>query len=400
MICFLLSLDFLIFIFLINKKYGIIYIMIRKIKIAVYIMYVLVTSLFFVNTVSANTSQAMYRLYNPNSGEHFYTSSFFEAKSIITAGWQYEHIGWNAPSSGDPVYRLYNPNAGDHHFTLNSNEKVMLVNQGWRDEGISWYSDAKKSVKLYRAYNPNAKSGSHNYTTFYDEQTSLIKVGWRDEGLAWYGTNITPLDNKDSILKELSDGVVGLNKVRFDKVGSEKRSNWLYQTIKWSIPLAADGHLYPSVMTAQAILESSWGESGLSVKANNLFGIKKGNWSGEVYQAVTAEAAHKNGKYTGYRTQAEANAGGKAQVLDLKKGQYYWIITPFRKYSSQQDSLANYVSVLSQSGYADVRRTQAKDYKSSAKALVDEVGWKYATDPKYAQSIINVIETYNLQALD
>ncbi len=400
MICFLLSLDFLIFIFLIIKKYGIIYIMIRKIKIAVYIMYVLVTSLFFVNTVSANTSQAMYRLYNPNSGEHFYTSSFFEAKSIITAGWQYEHIGWNAPSSGDPVYRLYNPNAGDHHFTLNSNEKVMLVNQGWRDEGISWYSDAKKSVKLYRAYNPNAKSGSHNYTTFYDEQTSLIKVGWRDEGLAWYGTNITPLDNKDSILKELSDGVVGLNKVRFDKVGSEKRSNWLYQTIKWSIPLAADGHLYPSVMTAQAILESSWGESGLSVKANNLFGIKKGNWSGEVYQAVTAEAAHKNGKYTGYRTQAEANAGGKAQVLDLKKGQYYWIITPFRKYSSQQDSLANYVSVLSQSGYADVRRTQAKDYKSSAKALVDEVGWKYATDPKYAQSIINVIETYNLQALD
>ena len=400
MICFLLSLDFLIFIFLIIKKYGIIYIMIRKIKIAVYIMYVLVTSLFFVNTVSANTSQAMYRLYNPNSGEHFYTSSFFEAKSIITAGWQYEHVGWNAPSSGDPVYRLYNPNAGDHHFTLNSNEKVMLVNQGWRDEGISWYSDAKKSVKLYRAYNPNAKSGSHNYTTFYDEQTSLIKVGWRDEGLAWYGTNITPLDNKDSILKELSDGVVGLNKVRFDKVGSEKRSNWLYQTIKWSIPLAADGHLYPSVMTAQAILESSWGESGLSVKANNLFGIKKGNWSGEVYQAVTAEAAHKNGKYTGYRTQAEANAGGKAQVLDLKKGQYYWIITPFRKYSSQQDSLANYVSVLSQSGYADVRRTQAKDYKSSAKALVDEVGWKYATDPKYAQSIINVIETYNLQALD
>ena len=374
--------------------------MMRKIKIAVYIMSAFVVSLFFVNTVSANTSQAMYRLYNPNSGEHFYTSSFVEAKSIITAGWQYEHVGWNAPSTGDPVYRLYNPNAGDHHFTLNSNEKVMLVNQGWRDEGISWYSDAKKSVKLYRAYNPNAKSGSHNYTTFYGEQTSLIKVGWRDEGLAWYGTNIKPLDNKDSILKELSDGAVGLNKVRFDKVGSEKRRNWLYQTIKWSIPLAADGRLYPSVMTAQAILESGWGESGLSVKANNLFGIKKGNWSGEVYQAVTAEAAHKNGKYTGYRTQAEANAGGKAQVLDLKKGQYYWIITPFRKYSSQQGSLANYVSVLSQSGYADVRRTQAKDYKASAKALVDRVGWKYATDPKYAQSIINVIETYNLQALD
>lgn len=256
-------------------------------------------------------------------------------------------------------------------------------------------------IPVYRAFKNDLISGSHNYTRDKNEQTILTKQrGWKDEGIAWYGSNITPLDNKDSILKELSDGAVGLNKVRFDKVGSEKRRNWLYQTIKWSIPLAADGRLYPSVMTAQAILESGWGESGLSVKANNLFGIKKGNWSGEVYQAVTAEAAHKNGKYTGYRTQAEANAGGKAQVLDLKKGQYYWIITPFRKYSSQQGSLANYVSVLSQSGYADVRRTQAKDYKASAKALVDGVGWKYATDPKYAQSIINVIETYNLQALD
>lgn len=91
---------------------------------------------------------------------------------------------------------------------------------------------------------------------------------------------------------------------------------------------------------------------------------------------------------------------GPPKVFDLKKGQYYWIITPFRKYSSQQGSLANYVSVLSQSGYADVRRTQEKDYRSSAKALVDDVGWKYATDPRYAQSIINVIETFNLQALD
>lgn len=59
----------------------------------------------------------MYRLYNPNSGEHFYTANTVERDKVKKAGWKYEGIGWNAPASGDPVYRLYNPNAGDHHYS-------------------------------------------------------------------------------------------------------------------------------------------------------------------------------------------------------------------------------------------------------------------------------------------
>lgn len=372
----------------------------KKIRLTVFIISVCAIGAFIPSKVSADTSNAMYRLYNPNSGEHFYTANFVEAKNIINVGWKYEMVGWNAPTTGNPVYRLYNPNAGDHHYTLNANEKVMLVNIGWRDEGIGWYSDPQQSVNLYRAYNPNARSGSHNYTTNYGEQLSIVRAGWRDEGLAWYGSNTVPLDNQDLILKELSDGYKGIDEVRFDKIGSASRKSWLYQTVKWSVPLAAEGRVYPSVMVAQAILESGWGESGLSVKANNLFGIKKGNWTGSVYNAVTAEAAKVSGKYRGYRTQSEANAGGPTQILDLNKDQYYWIVTPFRSYGSQQESLANYISVLSQSGYSDVRRSQASDYKAAARALVDDIGWQYATDPKYAASIINMIETYNLQALD
>lgn len=133
----------------------------------------------------------MHRLYNPNSGEHFYTANTVERDKVKNAGWRYEGIGWEAPSSGDPVYRLYNANAGDHHYTLNLNEKNHLVNVGWKYEGIGWYSDKSKAIPLYRAYNPNAKAGSHNYTVNYNEQQNLLRVGWKNEGIAWYGAGKT-----------------------------------------------------------------------------------------------------------------------------------------------------------------------------------------------------------------
>lgn len=133
----------------------------------------------------------MHRLYNPNSGEHFYTANTNEKKHLIKVGWKSEGIGWTAPNSGNAVYRLYNKSAGDHHYTMNANEKNHLVKVGWKYEGIGWYSDAKKAVPLYRTYNPNAKAGSHNYTVNYGEQKNLLKHGWRNEGIAWYGVNKT-----------------------------------------------------------------------------------------------------------------------------------------------------------------------------------------------------------------
>lgn len=138
--------------------------------------------------VNAVSKKPMYRLYNPNSGEHFYTASAGERDSLTGIGWIYEGVGWNAPQvSGTPVYRLYNPNAGDHHYTVNWNEKTMLVNTGWIYEGVGWYSDDSKGVPLYRQYNSNATAGAHNYTVNANERDMLVSAGWRDEGISWYG---------------------------------------------------------------------------------------------------------------------------------------------------------------------------------------------------------------------
>lgn len=133
-------------------------------------------------TVTRKT--AMYRLYNPNSGEHFYTSNAGERQHLTQLGWRYEGIGWYAPASGDPVYRLYNPNAGDHHYTRSAGERDFLVRVGWRYEGVGWRSGG--GIPVYRQYNPNARSGAHNYTKNTGEKDSLIRIGWRDEGIGWY----------------------------------------------------------------------------------------------------------------------------------------------------------------------------------------------------------------------
>jgi len=130
----------------------------------------------------------MYRLYNPNSGEHFYTGSVAERDFLVTAGWRYEGVAWTAPTTGTPVYRVYNPYTGDHHYTTNYSEVEMLVNAGWRYEGIGWYSAGNTGNPLYRLYNPYCRgAGSHHYTTSAAERDNLTSLGWRYEGIGWYG---------------------------------------------------------------------------------------------------------------------------------------------------------------------------------------------------------------------
>lgn len=136
----------------------------------------------------------MHRLYNPNSGEHFYTASTFERDHLVSVGWNYEGYAWGCPRiSRTPVYRLYNPVSGDnHHYTVSAHERDVLVKAGWTDEGIAWYGvdDSCKDgteVNVLRAYNPYTVThkGTHNWTTSAYEQKVICDLGWRDEGVSF-----------------------------------------------------------------------------------------------------------------------------------------------------------------------------------------------------------------------
>lgn len=142
-------------------------------------------------TASTDTSTdaegTMYRLYNPNTGEHFYTANAGERDGLTKLGWSYEGIAWVAPTSGVPVYRLYNPNSGDHHYTTSEAEKDYLASIGWNYEGIGWYSDSSETTAVYRLYNPNELTGNHHYTLDSNERDYLTSIGWNYEGIGWYG---------------------------------------------------------------------------------------------------------------------------------------------------------------------------------------------------------------------
>lgn len=133
-----------------------------------------------------NGREKVYRVYNPNSGEHFYTISQKEKEHLVKAGWKDEGVLMEMPTkSSSPIYRLYNPNAGDHHYTSDRKEVDYLVRHGWKDEGVAFYNTAKTEAEVFRLYNPNAKAGAHHFTQQPAEKYALMSQGWIEEENDW-----------------------------------------------------------------------------------------------------------------------------------------------------------------------------------------------------------------------
>lgn len=128
-------------------------------------------------------------------------------------------------------------------------------------------------------------------------------------------------------------------------------------------------NILPSITIAQAILESSWGKSTLSIKGNNLFGIKGTNYSKDKITMPTFEYI-----------------GGKKVKVDAS----------FRAYDSLEDSIIDHSILLGESKRYE-KVIESKNYKEAAMALY-KCG--YSTDPDYPQKLISLIEQYKLYEYD
>jgi len=118
-----------------------------------------------------------------------------------------------------------------------------------------------------------------------------------------------------------------------------------------------------SITMAQGILESGSGKGRLSVKANNHFGIKCHGWTGQkIYHDDDAKQEC------------------------------------FRKYKDAKYSFRDHSLFLKErSRYSDLFKLKKGDYKGWAKGL-RAAG--YATDRRYPEKLISLIERYELYMLD
>jgi hypothetical protein len=135
----------------------------------------------------------LFRLYNPATGDHFYTMSAAERNSATALGYHSEGTAcsiYDGQAPGTvPLYRAFRPGASDHFYTTSGAERnAAIATLGYQDEGITGYvfaaAGAAATVPLYRAYNPG--SLDHFYTVSAAERDSAVAGGYRDEGIACY----------------------------------------------------------------------------------------------------------------------------------------------------------------------------------------------------------------------
>ncbi|NND06269.1 MAG: LysM peptidoglycan-binding domain-containing protein [Saprospiraceae bacterium] len=129
-----------------------------------------------------------------------------------------------------------------------------------------------------------------------------------------------------------------------------------------------------SIKLAQAILESSAGNSKLATKSNNFFGIKCGpEWDGPTY----------------YKKDDDVDHRGRL------------IPSCFRVFNTPESSYIAHSAFLTNPNkayrYGWLFNLDKRDYKSWAWGLKES---GYATNPKYAVLLIDLIERYELYSYD
>lgn len=129
--------------------------------------------------------------------------------------------------------------------------------------------------------------------------------------------------------------------------------------------------LFSSVVIAQAICESGWGQSKIMMKANAIFGIKAtSSWKGKVYNSNTQEC------YDG--------------------STYTNITACFRAYNSLAESISDYFNLITKSE----RYRKACVSNSPLECITAIKNGGYATSPTYINTIMSIINSNNLTKYD
>jgi len=164
----------------------------------------------------------VYRLNNSALG-HFYTVDISERDALLSSGWTYEGVMMQTPaaSTSNPVYRLVNNST--HMFTASATERDQLISGGWTYEGVAWYVDSS-TPQVYRFY----MNGGHFYTTDLNEAFSISNRGAQYESVA-FGYNQAP----NLPTYRLYNGAYHFFTASVDEALTIANTGWKYEGIAW-----------------------------------------------------------------------------------------------------------------------------------------------------------------------
>lgn len=295
-------------------------------------------------------------------------------------GQQYFGQNYDMNQFSELVTYYYNKNSSiktAHYQAITNQINVnyqAIINQTGRNDGLytggPWRTTAQSLTAKERALR------------YSRQQVTVMKTA-QTKGVTWSEVALTNGQTYwvDSRGLEKNDRPLNLAGV------SMQQKQWIDNNLNNVKIIASQNNIFPSVMLAQAITESAWGQSELAKNANNLFGIKAtSDWHGATYQVKTREVAAKNMTVVDYT----------GKKISVKKGNSYYIYANFRKYRAQADSLKDY-TVKIRNNYPITLRASAKTYQNAFNGLQNS---GYATDPHYAQNMIQRIEKYDLNVLD
>ena len=269
---------------------------------------------------------------------------YFDADGVMQYGWKYIGGKW-------------------YFFDKNGAMKT-----GWLYDNGSWFylgADGKMvtgwvTYKGRRCYLEPKSDRTHVQGQCYISRTATIdgktyrfdKDGYAEEITASGGGNITNVSGK-------------LNDI------SASRRQFVIDIANYVRKYAPQyGIKVYSPVIAQAIHESGWGESKLSAKYHNYFGLKCGTkWTG---------------KSVNMKTQEEYSAGSLSTIS-----------ANFRAYDSMEEGVKGYFDFIQLPRYSNLKGvTSPRQYLQNIK---DD---GYATGSQYVDHVMNTLNLYNLTQFD
>lgn len=155
-----------------------------------------------------------------------------------------------------------------------------------------------------------------------------------------------------------------------------------------AVAMYKEKRILPSLIIAQGCLESGWGTSVLSTVANNYFGLNNYNYK---YLPETKEVIS-----SGYDEPSRPYPYYALSVPQEVNGKWEYNVEVMCKFTSLEQGIeCLYRWYLLRSKYDGLNKIT--DYKQACQFVKNK---EYATDSRYADSLIRIIEQYNLTEYD